>query len=75
MKWGNTVSEHLYVGTGVKQGGILSPLLFNLYMDDLSRKLNLCKTGCVIRATVVNHLMYADFFMVHQCCFHLWRDE
>ena len=31
VKWGNAVSERFYVGNGVKQGGILSPLLFNLY--------------------------------------------
>ena len=68
VKWGNTVSEHFYVGNGVNQGGILSPLLCNLYMDDLSRKLNLCKTGCVIGATVVNHLMYADDLIIFSPC-------
>lgn len=45
---------------GVWQGGILSPILFNLYMDGLSVELNDCKTGCVIGDSLINHLMYAD---------------
>ena len=35
---------------------MLSPYLFNVYMDDLSQSLNCCKTGCLSG----NHLMYAD---------------
>ena len=42
------------------QGGILSPFLFNVYMDDLSVNLKKCPTGCIAGGTVVNHLMYAD---------------
>ena len=34
--------------TGVKQGGILSPMLFNVYMDGLSIKLNQSGIGGVI---------------------------
>lgn len=37
IKWGDTVSTPFSVGNGVRQGGILSPGLFNLYMDDLSQ--------------------------------------
>lgn len=46
------------------EGGILSLVLFNLYMDDLSRKLNECKTGCMVGDRCVNHLMYADDLIV-----------
>lgn len=60
VKWGNALSEPFHVRNGVRQGGILSPLLFNVYIDELSSLLNVCKTGCVIGQTVVNHLMYAD---------------
>ena len=64
VKWGNAMSENFHVSNGVRQGGILSPFLFNVYMDDLSRELNLCKTGCIIGHTVVNHLMYADDLVI-----------
>ena len=36
ISWGNTVSSSFHVTNGVKQGGIISPVLFNVYMDDLS---------------------------------------
>ena len=40
VRWGNTISSSFKVGKGVKQGGILSPVLFNIYMDKLSIALN-----------------------------------
>ena len=39
---------------------ILSPLFFNVYMDDLSSILNSAKVGCTINEVIINHLMYAD---------------
>ena len=60
VKWGAILSTPFKVGNGVRQGGILSPALFNLYMDDLSRQLGACRTGCMIGDTLINHFMYAD---------------
>ena len=40
VRWDNTLSSSFQVGNGVKQGGILSPVLFNIYMDKLSMTLN-----------------------------------
>jgi len=64
VKWGGLVSEPFTVGNGVRQGGILSPFLFNVYMDDLSQQLNKCNTGCMIGNTLTNHLMYADDLVI-----------
>ena len=36
VRWGRTLSSSFRVTNGVRQGGILSPYLFNLYMDDIS---------------------------------------
>lgn len=30
VRWGDAMSEHFHVSNGVRQGGILSPYLFNL---------------------------------------------
>ncbi len=60
VAWGGLTSECFTVSNGVRQGGILSPILFNIYMDDLSVVLNNSKLGCRINGTAVNHLMYAD---------------
>ena len=48
------------MSNGVCQGGILSPILFNIYVDDLSAKLINLKIGCKINDVYVNRLMYAD---------------
>ena len=60
VKWGNSVSTPFGVSNGVCQGGLLSPALFNMYMDELSQQLNECQTGCLIGNILINHLMYAD---------------
>ena len=50
----------ILVTKGVRQGGILSPHLLCVYMDDLSNKLNNVNAGCIIASSLINHLMYAD---------------
>ena len=36
VRWGDTCSASFCVTNGVKQGGTISPIHFNLYMVDLS---------------------------------------
>ena len=60
VRWGNTLSSSFQVGNGVKQWGILSPVLFNTYMDKLSMTLNNTAIGGQIGGQLLNHLCYAD---------------
>ena len=48
------------VSDGVRQGGILSPLFFNVYMDGVSDIHCRTKCGCTMGDRMINHLMYAD---------------
>ena len=57
---GKHFSTSFCVSNGVKQGGIISPVLFNVYMDDLSCALNRSNIGGRIGGEIVNHLSYAD---------------
>ena len=60
VKWGRCISDYFSISNGVRQGGILSPKLFSVYVDDLSDKLVESKVGCSIDNLCMNHVMYAD---------------
>ena len=53
VKWGKMFSRCFNVTNGVRQGGILSPYLFSMYVDDLREQLNECKTGCKFNDLVI----------------------
>jgi len=60
IKWGKHLSEPFHVSKGVRQGGVLSPYLFAVHLDDLSNELNNIKAGWYIGEVLLNHLMFAD---------------
>ena len=60
VKWSKLCSPYFIVSNGVRQGGILSPKLFFVYVDDLSVALSATKTGCFINDKSVNFVFYAD---------------
>ena len=60
VRWGNSTLLDFLVGNGVKQGGSISLILFNIYMDDLSMHLNNSGIGGYIGTAFINHLCYAD---------------
>ena len=59
-RWGTIISTQFTVANGVKQGGIISPILFNMYMNDLSIALNNSGIGGYLGDAFLNHLCYAD---------------
>ena len=52
----------------MKQGGILSPRLFNVYINDLRVKLYDSKIGGSVGDTLINHLCSADELCVISLC-------
>ena len=60
IKWGQAFSNEFHLKCGVRQGGIMSPAFFNVYMDGLSQKLNGLGVGCSIGGRIINHISYAD---------------
>ena len=55
VRWNNTMSTGFNVSNGVRQGGILSPYLFCIYVDELSKMLNNVHVGCFVGTMLVNH--------------------
>ena len=64
VRWGIACSEMFTVRNGVRQGGILSPLFFNVYMDGLSDILCRTECGCTMGGRMINQLMYADDLLI-----------
>ena len=60
IKWGKISSAYFNVSNGVRRGGVLSPKLFGIYVDDLSQDLAMCKSGCYIDDQCIIYVMYAD---------------
>ena len=59
VRWGNSTSPDFLLGNGVKQGTIISPILFNIYMDNLSMHLNSSGIRDYLGTAFINHLSYA----------------
>ena len=68
IRWGNTCSTKFLVTDGVKQGGILSPCLFNVYMNNLSLSLNSSGIGGSLGDNIINQLCYADDLCLISLC-------
>lgn len=64
VRWGSFLSELFNVKNGVRQGGVLSPILFNIYVDSISIELNKQKVGCMIGRQLLNHLFFADDLVI-----------
>ena len=48
VRWNSLVSDRFSIANGVKQGGVLSPILFSIYMDKLIKQLRNSNIGCKI---------------------------
>ena len=59
-RWLNAKSDYFSVLTGTKQGGVLSPIIFTVYMDDLIVLLRHSGVGCHIIDVFLACLLYAD---------------
>lgn len=60
VSWNNVFSQSIAILNGVRQGGIISPVLFCVYLDGLLERLKNSKIGCFIGNIYLGVLGYAD---------------
>ena len=62
VRTGHGTTDWFQIGTGVRQGCILSPCLFNLYAEYIMRNTGLdeAQAGIKISGRNINNLRYAD---------------
>ena len=60
IRWNRDISSEYGISNGVKQGGVLSPILFTVYLDELLIKLKNLDVGCHMGEIFAGSLAYAD---------------
>ncbi len=60
VRWGYEMSSQFCVVNGVKQGGVLSPLLFVMYIDGLLIRLEETGMGCHMGICSIGALAFVD---------------
>ena len=60
IKWKNVYSEYRIIEKGVRQGGVLSPFLFNFYINTIISEVVKSNIGCKFGDIRCNILAYAD---------------
>ena len=60
VRWHNQLSHQFRCKNGIKQGGVLSPVLFCVYMDELISRLVRLNVGCHLGHKYTGVLTYAD---------------
>ena len=60
VRYHNSMSHQFQINNGVRQGGVLSGLLFNVYIDSLISNVSKLKVGCRLGLIRSNIIAYAD---------------
>ena len=60
VRWNGSHTKPFFIEKGVRQGCILSPLLFCAYTEQVMREAEITESGAVIGGRLISNLRYAD---------------
>jgi len=60
VKWGSRMSSFFGLSCGIRQGGVLSPYLFAIYIDSVIRKVSDSRFSSFLKGICISILLYAD---------------
>jgi hypothetical protein len=60
IKWNGCVTHFFRLEAGVRQGGVLSPFLFSVFIDSIVARVESAGVGCYIRTVCCSIFLYAD---------------
>ena len=60
VKWNDCYSDYFHPRAGVRQGGVLSPFLFAIYIEDVLKQLKKQGKGCKVGQVYLGCFLYAD---------------
>ena len=60
VRWGKARSERFPIVNGTRQGSVLSPALFAIYMDEILVNLRNLGVGCYVGGVFMGAMGYAD---------------
>ena len=63
-RWGSTKSEEFGITNGTRQGSVLSPALFTVYVQELLDRLQALGQGCHVGHTFLGAVAWADDFLL-----------
>jgi len=70
--WNGIVGYRFDVKCGVRQGGVLSPYLFSVYIDDLIKELRQSGHGIHVGTMFVGCILYANDTLVTVMVYKKW---
>ena len=70
IQWNGVIGKVFDIHCGVRQSGILFPMLFCIYMDDLIKELRLSGFGRYLSNLFIGSILYADdICLISHSCF------
>ena len=60
VRWKGSMSDSFSISNGVKQGAVLSAILFCIYIDGLIKEIRRKREGCWVNGAFLGIIVYAD---------------